>query len=160
MDILFQNTTQTLQPTIITWILISFGFLIYLPVFYGQIMLLARPHSQATKDVVIGKGEEWRDKTHFRSSYGFAWADLIFFLPLLVIGSAGVIMSQVWGYALWMAAAAIAVDVNIVLLFSEKEYVYPVWGPLAYYTFFWGFFVYWGLISVVYAVLRLSGMNF
>lgn len=160
MDILFQNTTQTLQPTIITWILISFGFLIYLPVFYGQIMLLARPHSQATKDVVIGKGEEWRDKTHFRSSYGFAWADLIFFLPLLVIGSAGVIMSQVWGYALWMAAAAIAVDVNIVLWFSEKEYVYPVWGPLAYYTFFWGFFVYWGLISVVYAVLRLSGMNF
>lgn len=160
MDILFQNTTQTLQPTIITCILIIFGFLIYLPVFYGQIMLLARPHSQATKDVVIGKGEEWRDKTHFRSSYGFAWADLIFFLPLLVIGSAGVIMSQVWGYALWMAAAAIAVDVNIVLWFSEKEYVYPVWGPLAYYTFFWGFFVYWGLISVVYAVLRLSGMNF
>ena len=160
MDILFQNTTQTLQPTIITCILIIFGFLIYLPVFYGQIMLLARPHSQATKDVVIGKGEEWRDKTHFRSSYGFAWADLIFFLPLLVIGSAGVIMSQVWGYALWMAAAAIAVDVNIFLWFSEKEYVYPVWGPLAYYTFFWGFFVYWGLISVVYAVLRLSGMNF
>lgn len=160
MDILFQNTTQTLQPTIITWILISFGFLIYLPVFYGQIMLLARPHSQATKDVIIGKGEEWRDKTHFRSSYGFAWADLIFFLPLLVIGSAGVIMSQVWGYALWMAAAAIAVDVNIVLWFSEKEYVYSVWGPLAYYTFFWGFFVYWGLISVMYAVLRLSGVNF
>lgn len=160
MDILFQNTTQTLQPTIITWILISFGFLIYLPVFYGQIMLLAHPHSQATKDVIIGKGEEWRDKTHFRSSYGFAWADLIFFLPLLVIGSAGVIMSQVWGYALWMAAAAIAVDVNIVLWFSEKKYVYSVWGPLAYYTFFWGFFVYWGLISVIYSVLRLSGVNF
>ncbi len=158
MDILFQNTVQTLQPTIITWILIIFGFLIYLPVFYGQIMLLAHPYSQATKDVIIGKGEDWHDRTHFRSSYGFAWADLIFFLPLLVLGSAGVIMGQVWGYALWMAAAAIAVNVNIVLWFSEKEFVYTSCGPLIYYTFFWGFFIYWGLITIIYGVLRLSGV--
>lgn len=160
MNILFQNTTQILEPTLVTWIIVIFGFLIYIPVIYGQILLLACPHSQAAKDIIIGKGEDWRDRTHFRSSYGFAWADLIFFLPILIAGSVGVILGQVWGYALWAAAAAIAVNVNIVLWFSEKEYVYTTWGPLVYYTFFWGFFVYWGIITIVYIVLRLNGVMF
>ncbi len=160
MNILFQHTTQTLQPTLTTWILVISGFIIYVPVIYGQILLLLSPHSQATKDVIIGKGEDWRDRTHLRSSYGFAWADIIFFLPLLIAGSAGVILGQAWGYALWTAAAAIAVNVNIVLWFSEREYVYPNWGPLAYYTFFWGFFIYWGIVAIVYAVLRLAGVAF
>lgn len=160
MNILFQNTTQILEPTLVTWIIVIFGFLIYIPVIYGQILLLACPHSQAAKDIIIGKGEDWRDRTHFRSSYGFAWADLIFFLPILIAGSVGVILGQVWGYALWAAAAAIAVNVNIVLWFSEREYVYTTWGPLVYYTFFWGFFVYWGIITIVYIVLRLNGVMF
>jgi hypothetical protein len=85
---------------------------------------------------------------------------LIFFLPILIAGSAGVILGQLWGYALWAAAAAIAVNVNIVLWFSEKEYVYPNCGPLIYYTFFWGFFVYWGTITLVYVLLRLNGVIF
>lgn len=160
MNALFPYAAQILAPTLVTWILIIFGFLIYVPVIYGQIMLVARPHSQATKDFMIGKGEDWRDRTHFRSTYGFALADLIFFLPILIAGSIGVILGQLWGYALWAAAAAIAVNANIVLWFSEKEYVYPSWGPLAYYTYFWGFFVYWGMITIVYIILRLNGVMF
>jgi hypothetical protein len=154
------NLSISLEPTPITWVLIISGFLIYLPVLYGQVLLLLRPHSQATRDIIIGKGENWRDRTHFHSSYGFAWADLMFFLPLLIIGSTGVVLGQVWGYALWTAAAAIAVNDNIVLWFSEREYVYPVWGALAYYTFFWGFFVYWGIATILYAALRLGGVIF
>jgi hypothetical protein len=157
MTALFQHASQALQPTLVTWMLIISGFLIYVPVLYGQVLLLLRPHSQATKDIIIGKGENWRDRSHFRSSYGFAWADLIFFLPLLITGSAGVALGHAWGYALWTAAAAIAVNDNIVLWFSEGEYVRPVWGTLAYYTFFWGFFVYWGIAAIIYAGLRLAG---
>lgn len=149
-----------LEPTLVTWILVIFGVLIYLPVLYGQILLVMNPNSQRTKDFVIGKGEDWRDKGHFRSSYGIAWADLIFQFPLMAAGSVGVIMGQAWGYVLWAAVAAIAVWANIVLWFSEREYVYPAWGPLAYYTICWGFFVYWGVAVFVYAVLRLSGVAF
>jgi hypothetical protein len=148
------------EPTLITWILVIFGALIYLLVLYGQILVALRPHSQKTKDFAIGKGEDWRDETHFRSSYGFAWADLIFKIPLLVVGSVGVVLGQAWGYVLWAAAAATAVYVSIVLWFSEREYVYPAWGPLVYYTFYWGFFVYWGVAVVAYAVLRLAGVTF
>jgi len=149
-----------LEPTFVTWILVVFGALIYLLVLYAQVLLVTSPHSQKTKDLVIGKGEDWRDKSHFRSSYGIAWADLIFQLPLLAVGSVGVILGQAWGYVLWAAMAAIAVWISIVLWFSEREYVYPAWGPLAYYTIVWGFFVYWGVAVIVYTMLRLAGVAF
>ena len=145
-----------LEPTLITWILVVFGLLfIFLPMLFIQLLMVLRPHSQKTRDICIGKGEDWRDKTHFRMSFGAGWADLVIWLPLLAAGSIGVLMGQVWGYALWAASGAISVYINIILWFSEREYVYPAYEPLVYYTYFWGFFVYWGVAVVVYSVLRL-----
>jgi len=149
-----------LEPTLTTWILIIFGLVfIFLPMLYVQLRMVLRPNNRKTRDIIIGKGEDWRDKTHFRMSLGAGWADLMIWLPLLAAGSVGVILGQVWGYALWAASGAISVYVNIILWFSEREYVYPACGPLVYYTYFWGFFVYWGVAVVVYTVLRLAGVT-
>ena len=149
-----------LEPTLITWILIIFGLVfIFLPMLYVQLRMVLRPNNRKTRDIIIGKGEDWRDKTHFRMSLGAGWADLMIWLPLLAAGSVGVILGQVWGYALWAASGAISVYVNIIFWFSEREYVYPACGPLVYYTYFWGFFVYWGVAVVVYTVLRLAGVT-
>jgi hypothetical protein len=52
------------------------------------------------------------------------------------------------------------VYISIILWFSEREYVYPAYGPLVYYTYFWGFFVYWGVAAGVYALLRLADVTF
>ncbi|MCD4767025.1 MAG: hypothetical protein K8R06_06215 [Methanosarcinales archaeon] len=149
-----------LEPTLTTWILIIFGLVfIFLPMLCVQLRMVLRPNNRKTRDIIIGKGEDWRDKTHFRMSLGAGWADLMIWLPLLAAGSVGVILGQVWGYALWAASGAISVYVNIILWFSEREYVYPACGPLVYYTYFWGFFVYWGVAVVVYTVLRLAGVT-
>ncbi len=84
-----------LEPTLITWILIIFGLVfIFLPMLYVQLLMVLQPHSQKTRDIIIGKGEDWRDKNHFRMSYGDGWADLIIWLPLLAVGSIGVILGQ------------------------------------------------------------------
>jgi len=150
-----------LQPTIITWILVIFGAVfIFLPILYAQLLMALRPHSQRARDYIIGRGEDWRDKTHFRMSYGVGWADLALWLPMLAAGSIGVLLGQAWGYALWAASGAISVYISIILWFSEREYVYPACGALGYYTIYWGFFVYWGAAVAVYAVLRLSGVMF
>ncbi len=150
-----------IQPTIITWILIVFGAVfIFLPMLYVQLLMIFKPQSRRTKDIIIGKGEDWRDKTHFKMSYGFAWGDILIWLPLMEAGIIGVILGRPWGYVLLAASAFMSVYINIVLWFTEKEYVYPAFGPLAYYTYFWGFFVYWGVAAGVYSVLRLSGVVF
>ena len=147
-----------MQPTIITWILILFGLITLTPLVVAQILMLVKPHSQQAKDILIAKGEDWRDKTHFRSALGFAWADWLLVVPLVISGSIGMILGQAWGYVLWGAAGAISLYINIVLWFMEKEYVYPSRGALAYYTYYWGFFVYWGAIALAYAALRLSSL--
>ena len=146
-----------LPPTITTWVLVIFGLVfVFALLLYGQILMVLRPHSQKTKDLLIGKGEDWRDKTHFRFSVGGAWADLLFWLPSLLVGSVGVLLGYRWGYVLWAMSGGISAYISIILWFTEKEYVYPHWGPLVYYTVYWGFPIYWGLIVVLYSLLRLS----
>ena len=147
-----------LPPTLMTWILVVFGWVfVFMILVYGQLLMVFTPNGRKTKDLLIGKGEEWRDHAHFRFAYGAAWADLIFWLPLLMAGSIGVLTGYRWGYILWAISGGIAVYISIILWFTEKAYVYPHWGPIGYYTVYWGIPVYWVLIVMVYSVIRLSG---
>jgi len=125
-----------------------------------QLLVIKNPDSQKTKDIIIGKGEDYRNKTHRHMSIGMAWADLFIWLPFLLIGSIGVLLGQVWGYTIWLSSASVSVYINIILWFSEKEYIYLSNGPLRYYTYIWGFFVYWGLAVILYSIIRLIGINF
>ena len=48
------------QTTIVTWILIVFGLVTCLPLILAQLVILIEPKGQRAKDILIGKGEEWR----------------------------------------------------------------------------------------------------
>lgn len=147
-----------LEPTVVTWILLAVGWLIFFMMLGAQGVMAIRPESQRAKDLMIGKGEEWRDRTHFKSAYGLAVADLILWLPLLLAGSIGVVMGRIWGYVLWTASGVISIYVSALLWHLEREYVYPAVGPLAYYTYIWGVFVYWGVAVTVYSIVRIAGL--
>jgi hypothetical protein len=149
----------TLQPTIVTWVLIIFGAITLAPLVLAQLVMLVKPHSQQAKDILVANGEDWRDRTHFRSALGLAWADWLLVVPLVISGSIGVILGHAWGYVLWGAVGSISLYINIVLWFMEKEYVYPSRGALTYYTYYWGFFVYWGTLALAYSAVRLSGIE-
>ncbi len=148
-----------MQATAVTWAIVIFGVITLLPLVLAQLAMLIRPHSRSARDLLIGKGEDWRDKTHFNLSRGAAWADWLFFVPLFVAGSAGVLLERPWGYVLFGAAGACSLYINIILWFTEKEYVYPTRGPLKYFTYYWGFFVYWGVLALAYSAVRLYGIE-
>jgi hypothetical protein len=148
------------MPTITTWILLVFGAITCLPLMFAQLVMLIDPEGDKAKNILVGEGEEWRDKTHFKSQYSLAFADWLVFAPLFIAGIIGIITSKQWGYLLFAASAAIQLYVNIFLWFLEKEYVYPSRGPLKYYTYYWGNFIYWGAASLLYVFLRLNGYNF
>ena len=147
-------------PTITTWIIIVFGVITCAPLFFTQLIMLLQPEGQKAKDILIGKGEEWRDKTHFNSAYALALADWLFFVPVFVLGIIGVLSSESWGYVLFAVAGAISIYINIFLWFFEREYVYSAVSPLAYYTYVWGNFIYWGAATLVYSLLRLNDITF
>jgi len=110
--------------------------------------------------MLVAKGEDWRDETHFGFAKGCAWADWVLMVPLVVSGSIGVLLGHAWGYVLWGAAGSMALYINIILWFMEKQYVYPSRGAIRYFTYYWGFFVYWGALALAYSVLRLTGIDF
>ncbi len=147
-----------MQPTLVTWLLIAFGLVTLLPLFLAQFAVLVNPDSEKTKELIIGKGEEWRDQTHFKLALGAAWADWLFFVPIFSAGSIGMILARPWGYLLFAVAGACSLYINIILWFTEKEYVYPSRGPLKYYSYYWGFFMYWGALALAYGLLRLNGV--
>ena len=53
-----------LEPTIVTWIIIFFGVITCGPLIYAQLIIILKPEGQKAKELLIGKGEEWRNKTH------------------------------------------------------------------------------------------------
>ncbi len=149
-----------MEPTLVTWMLVVFGAITLSPLTVAYLAFLRSPYSPKSKELMIGKGEDWRDKTHFRFALGGARADVLVLAPLFVSGSVGALLGQPWGYVLFGAAGAISLYINIILWFTEKEYVYPSRGPLRYYTYYWGFFVYWGALALAYSALRVSGIEF
>ena len=145
------------EPTVITWVLIIFGLITCLPLLFAQLVMLIEPEGRRAKDILVGKGEEWRDRTHFRSAYGLAVADWLLFAPMFILGIIGMLLGRSWGYLLFAVSGAIALYINVFLWFQEKEYVYPSRGPLKYYTYYWGNFIYWGAASLLYGIYRLHG---
>ncbi|MDH3651575.1 MAG: hypothetical protein OEQ53_17965, partial [Saprospiraceae bacterium] len=143
-------------PTAFTWIIAIFGLITFLPLIAAQILMLLNPNSRRTKDVIIGKGKNWRDKTHVRSALAFAWADILIMLPLLILGSIGVTNGQIWGYIIWTSLGVLSIYFSIIFWVMEKKYTYPAYGWLAYYTYFWGFFLYWGLAAIAHSIYQMS----
>ena len=144
-----------MKPTIFTWILAVFGAITFLPLMMAQLIMLFKPNSQQAKDLIIGKGKEWRDHTHYRSALAFAWADILVIFPLLILSSVGVFSGQLWGYVLWLALGILSIYFSILFWVLEKSYTYSAVGWLAYYTYFWGFFLYWGIGALVYSIIIL-----
>ena len=144
-----------IEVSTITWIIAVFGAITFLPLFGAQLFMLLKPHSQKAKDLIIGKGEEWRDKTHLKSARALAWADWMVIFPLFICAMVGVFRGEAWGYMLWLALGVLSMYFSILLWVLEKEYTFPSIGWFAYYTYFWGFFLYWGIGASVYSFIQL-----
>ena len=78
-------------------------------------------------------------------------------MPFFTWGIMGIFKGAYRGYVLFAISGAIQLYINIFLWFYEKDYVYPSQGPLKYYTYYWGNFIYWGAASVFYGIFRLNG---
>lgn len=142
-----------IKPTFFTWFIAVFGAITFLPLIMAQLYMIFKPNARKTKDLIIGKGEEWRDRTHFKSALAFAWADWLVVIPLLAAGTTGALLGHTWGYVLWIVLGIVSIYFSIVFWILEKEYTYPSAGWLAYYTYYWGFFLYWGVAAVIYPAI-------
>ena len=141
---------------LLLWVL---GWLTFLPLFIAQLFMLIRPRSQKTKDLLIGKDEDWRDRTHYKSALAFAWADILIILPLFILGSTLMLTNNQWALIICIVLGVLTIYFSILFWVLEKEYTYKSVGPLAYYTYYWGFFLYWGVLAIVFALYQFSKLS-
>lgn len=144
-----------IETTVYTWLIAVFGVVTFLPLWVAQLFMIFKPNSRRTKDLIIGKSLDWRDKTHYKTALAFAWADLLLILPLFIFGNIGVFSNELWGYIIWFALGVLSIYFSILFWILEKEYTYPASGGLAYYTYFWGFFLYWGIAAAVFSIIQI-----
>jgi len=70
---------------------------------------------------------------------------------MLILGTFGVFSGQLWGYGIWLALGVLSIYFSILFWVLEKAYTYPTCGWLAYYSYFWGFILYWGIGAAIYS---------
>lgn len=101
------------EPTAITWVIIIFGIITNSPLLYAQSVMIIKPNSEKAKTLMIGKGEDWRDRSHFRCASALAKVDWLIFVPLLIAGIIGIALARSWGYLLFGASGAIVLYINV-----------------------------------------------
>lgn len=141
-----------IEPTISTWIIAIGSGITFLPLMVAQIFMIIKPNGQNTKNLIIGKGEDWRDESHFKYSLAFAWADWLVILPLLIFSNIGVLMGELWGYILWLVLGVISIYFSVIFWILERKISISANGLIAYFTYVWGFFLYWGIGASIYSL--------
>ena len=148
-----------LKPTLLTWILSIAGIILYLPAVYIQVLALVRPHDQKTKNLLVGKNEDYHDKTYFLFCQGTAWADLGIQISFVLIGCVTVLFGYLWAYMIWFAGAFITIYIHLVLIFVEGKHITKKMGFLAFFTYAWGLWFYWSIIVVIYSFVRMASIG-
>ena len=102
-----------ISPTWITWTLAIHAAFQFGVLLMAQGMMLFKPKSQSTRELLIGKDQDWRDHTHFRSAKAMAWADWLIIFPLWIVSSYGVLIGQWWGYLCWICLGVVSIYFSI-----------------------------------------------
>ena len=144
-----------MDVTPLTWLVGIAGI-----VLMGLLMLLQgiavlRPrHPWTVANVYGGSPDATDPKAYFAFNQGYAWADAVFWGPLQIAGSVGMLLGQRWGFLLalvgsvpfWYTAIPIFVwDRD--LGFRERSF--------NYWVVVWGMWPAFGVVETVYCIARL-----
>jgi hypothetical protein len=108
------NSGQTMKRDIGFWLLQGFGWLFLIYLIYAQ----AIPAFDYELGVAMGTQESSEKITEVGAAfwYGFAFGDLVAYIPLLMMGLIGYWLGKTWGRILLAAALGITVYWPIVCL--------------------------------------------
>ena len=144
-----------MDVTPLTWIIALTGLALSALLGTLQTIALVRPRAQWTIDNIYGGSPDDTDpKAFFAFNQGAARADPIFWLPLQVAGSLGMLAGAKWGFLLALIAS--------VPFWYSAIWIY-VWDrdmgvrqpTFTYWVIIWGIWPAFGVIEGVYCVLRL-----
>jgi hypothetical protein len=143
-----------MEVTLLTWIISLAGLLIMGLLAALQLVAVVNPRGQWTiKNVYGGSPDNTDPKAYFAFNQGYAWADTFFWGPIQILGSAGMLLGQRWGFLLALIASVPFWYSAIPIFIWDRDMGYRK-NTFFYWVFVWGMFTAFGLIEMVYCFAR------
>jgi hypothetical protein len=99
-------------------------------------------------------GREWDDEEHRLRAVGYAYADILVNFPAYILAVMGILSGQAWGYVFLAINGATHVYSSVFLFLSERARDRRIIGTLAFYTYWWGWYLYAGLIGLAFSLWK------
>ncbi len=144
-----------MEVTTATWIIAITGLVIILLLGGLQLVALLRPRAAWTVANVYGGTPESTDPVaYFAFNQGYAWADALFWAPLQIAGSIGMLMGARWGFVLALVASVPFWYTAIPIFIWDRDLRFRQ-NTVFYWLVIWGMFPAYGVVAGVYCALRL-----
>ncbi len=131
------------------------GLLISAILLVAQVIAVLRPRAEWTiKNVYGGSPGATDPVAYFAFNQGYAWADTLFWLPLQIVGSVGMLLGARWGFLLALVGSVPFVYTAIPIFVWDRDLGFRG-NTLTYWVIVWGMFPAFGLIEMVYCLVRL-----
>jgi len=144
-----------MEVTIATWVVGIAGLVLIVLLGGLQLVAVARPRSTWTIENVYGGSPDATDpKAYFAFNQGYAWADAIFWTPMQIAGSTGMILGYRWGFLLALVASVPFWYTAIPIFIWDRDLGFRK-NTFTYWVVIWGIFPAFGIVEGVYCFVRL-----
>lgn len=144
---------MTVTP--ITWVVAIAGLLLISLLMTLQFVALLRPRGAWTiKNVYGGSPDDTDPTAYFAFNQGFALADTVFWGPLQIAGSIGMLSGERWGFLLALIAS-VPFWYSAILVFVWDRDLGFRQPTFSYWVFVWGMFPLFGVLEMAYCFARL-----
>jgi hypothetical protein len=146
-----------MEVTLGTWVVAVAGLVLIGLLSTLQLAAIVRPRARWTVSNVYGGTPDSTDASaYFAFNQGFAWADVMLWAPLQVVGSIGMLLGQTWGFLLALAASVPYVYSAVPIFVWDRDLGFRGSG-FSYWVVIWGMWPAFGLIQGGYVFIRLLG---
>lgn len=143
-----------MDVTLLTWVVAVLGLLIIGLLGSLEFVAVLRPRSAWTIANVYGGTPASTDSTaYFAVNQGYAWADM-FWAPLQIAGSVGMLLGERWGFLLALMASVPFWYTSILIYIWDRDLGFRQ-RTAYYWIVVWGMFPAFGIFEGAYCFIRL-----
>lgn len=144
-----------MDTTLLTWIVAVAGLALIGLLGTLQVVAVLRPRAAWTIANVYGGDPDATDPTaYFAFNQGLARADALFWAPLQVAGSIGMLLGERWGFLLALGAS-VPFCYTAILIYAWDRALGLRRPTLGYWIVIWGMWPAFGLVEGAYTFARL-----
>ncbi len=146
-----------MEVTALTWIVAVGGLLLIGLLAVLELIALLKPRDGWTIRNVYGGDPSGTDPVaYFAFNQGWAWADAVFWAPIQIAGSVGMLLGERWGFLLALIASVPFWYSAIPIFIWDRDMGFRQ-RTFTYWVFVWGMFPAFGILEMAYCFVRLAG---